>query len=226
MLNRNYERPGYKKEAFNCLECTVFSKHDWFMTHVSESCGYFENTIGLKSGKFSELYSCRCQKCGHISFWYKGKLIWPLIFGIERPMEEMPEDIKELYNEAASIIELSPKGACALLRLALQKLCNKLADVSETTDLNDTIQILVDRGLPVKLQQAMDTVRIVGNDAVHPGEIVLDDNKELAYMMFGLMNLIVDKIIVEPMEIEELYNSLPEKKIEGIKNRNKKNKEQ
>ena len=68
--------------------------------------------------------------------------------------------------------------------------------------------------MPTSLQQAMDTVRIVGNDAVHPGEINVDDNKEIAYMMFKLINFIVEKMVVEPKVIEAIYNTMPEEQIQ------------
>ena len=51
----------------------------------------------------------------------------------------------------------------------------------------------------------MDTVRIIGDEAVHPGEINIDDNKDMAIAMFRLMNIIIEKIIVEPKEIDDLY---------------------
>lgn len=77
--------------------------------------------------------------------------------------------------------------------------------------------------MPSTLQKAMDTVRIVGDEAVHPGEINVDDNKELAIAMFRLMNIIIEKMIVEPKEIDNLYNLMPDNKLQGIENRDKNN---
>ena len=50
---------------------------------------------------------------------------------------------------------------------------------------------------------------------------VIDDNKELAIAMFRLLNIIIDKMIVEPKQIDDLYCLMPENKLEGIKNRDK-----
>lgn len=181
--------------------------------------------MGVEKQKVNYLYLCKCEHCGYISFWYNENLIWPLNTGVESPLDEMPEDIKTLYNEASSIVELSSKGACAILRLALQKLCNRLAGQDEKKKIDGAIKKLVENGLPATLQKAMDTVRIVGDEAVHPGEINIDDNKDLAIAMFRLLNIIIDKMIVEPKQIDDLYNLMPENKLEGIKNRDKKNEE-
>lgn len=226
MLNK-FESPRYKKEAFTCPNCSTFSKHDWTHTLVNESYGQFSGNIGMgvEKQKVNYLYLCKCEHCGYISFWYNENLIWPLNTGVESPLDEMPEDIKTLYNEASSIVELSSKGACAILRLALQKLCNRLAGQDEKKKIDGAIKKLVENGLPATLQKAMDTVRIVGDEAVHPGEINIDDNKDLAIAMFRLLNIIIDKMIVEPKQIDDLYNLMPENKLEGIKNRDKKNEE-
>ncbi len=69
----------------------------------------------------------------------------------------------------------------------------------------------------------MDSIRILGEEAVHPGQINIDDNKESAVAMFKMMNIIVEKMILEPKKIDELYQLMPKDKIEGIKNRDKKN---
>lgn len=135
----------------------------------------------------------------------------------------MPEDIKALYNEARSIVELSPKGSCAIIRLALQKLCNRLAGQDEKKKIDGAIKKLVENGLPESTQKAMDSIRILGDEAVHPGQININDNKELAVAMFKMMNIIVEKMILEPKKIDELYQLMPKDKIEGIKNRDKKN---
>ena len=54
----------------------------------------------------------------------------------------------------------------------------------------------------------LDLLRVVGNNAVHPGQIDLDDDKEVALKMFQILNLIADELITKPKEIEELYNSV------------------
>lgn len=225
---KKYEAPEYRKDAFTCPNCSAFSRHDWKSIFVDEFYGEFTENTGIRTGTtkaLNKLYLCKCEYCGYISFWYKEKLIWPLNTGIEAPIDEMPEDIKDLYNEASSIIELSPKGSCAILRLALQKLCNRLVGQDEKKRIDGAIKKLVASGLPSTLQKAMDTVRIVGDEAVHPGEINLDDNKELAIAMFRLINIIIEKIVVEPKEINDLYNLMPDNKLQGIENRDKKNDE-
>ena len=99
----------------------------------------------------------------------------------------------------------------------------KRLELDEKKKIDGAIKKLVEEGLPSTLQKAMDTVRIVGDEAVHPGEINVDDNKELAIAMFRLMNIIIEKMIVEPKEIDNLYNLMPDNKLQGIENRDKNN---
>lgn len=223
-MKKTFEKPEFRKKAFTCPNCLAFSKHDWEFNYVSENDGKFYDSgynIQVKPG-IKELYICKCDNCGYLSFWYDERLCWPMNTSVEPPIDEMPVEIKKLYDEARSIVELSPKGACAILRLALQKLCNSLTNTSENGKIDESIKILVEQGLPKTLQQAFDIVRIVGNEAVHPGTIDLDDNKDIAYTIFQLMNIIVEKVVVEPQKIDELYKLLPEDKIKRIENRDKK----
>ena len=73
--------------------------------------------------------------------------------------------------------------------------------------------------LPPKVQEALDSVRVIGNESVHPGTIDLRDNKEIAKKLFKLINFIAPKLISETKEIDEIYNSLPPNKLAGIKKR-------
>lgn len=104
-----------------------------------------------------------------------------------------------------------------MLRLAIQKLCEELGEKGE--HINADIASLVSKGLPLEIQQALDIVRVVGNNAVHPGEINLNDTPEIASKLFELINVIANVMITQKKEIKELFESLPDSQIEAIERR-------
>ena len=72
------------------------------------------------------------------------------------------------------------------------------------------IASLVKKGLDQRVQRALDVVRVVGNNAVHPGKLDVKDDRRTATALFGLVNLIAERTITEPRHVQELYDSLPE----------------
>ena len=112
---------------------------------------------------------------------------------------------------------MSKKSAAALLRLALQVLVDDLEPGSGT--INDKIGALVQKGLDPGVQQAMDVLRVVGNNAVHPGQIDLDADDALLLALFGLLNLIVDQVITRPKMLAGLFGSLPQTAQDGVARR-------
>jgi len=135
------------------------------------------------------------------------------------PNEDLSEDIKLDFLEAAKIVQLSPRGAAALLRLCVQKMCVQLGEKGK--HINTDIAALVKKGLSVQVQQALDIVRVTGNDAVHPGQIDLRDDRATASQLFNLVNIIAEIMISQPKRIQEMYDQLPEDKLEGIEQRDK-----
>ena len=134
------------------------------------------------------------------------------------PNADMPDSVKQLYEEAGLIYTKSPRAACALLRLAIDTLCNELGETDR--DINKNIAALVKKGLSVEVQQALDIVRVVGNKAVHPGQISLDvDSVDTAEALFALINLVVDRLISEPKRIEAMFEKLPESVKTAVKKR-------
>lgn len=131
----------------------------------------------------------------------------------------MPDDIKNLYNESRDIVNQSPKSAAALLRLALQKLIIYLGESGENL-YKDIGNLIKKKKLPSKIQKSLDSVRILGNESVHPGTINLDDEREAALLLFKLINIIVEYTITQPKEIDKLYEMIPETKKNSIKKRN------
>ena len=144
--------------------------------------------------------------------------------GLERvppppPNDDLPDDVRELYDEARNIVEDSSRGATALLRLSIQILCKHLGQPGK--NVNKDIATLVTDGLEPTVQKALDAVRVVGNSAVHPGQIDMRDNTEVATSLFALINVIADRMITQPKRVEEVYQALPKDALDAIERRDK-----
>lgn len=121
------------------------------------------------------------------------------------------------FEEARSIVNASPRGAAALMRLVIQKLCAHLGEKGKSID--DEIGSLVAKGLSPLIQRALDVVRVVGNESVHPGTIDMRDDRETALRLFELVNLIADQMISQPNVVKKLYDQLPAEKLAAIEKR-------
>lgn len=137
------------------------------------------------------------------------------------PNTDLPESIQTDFNEARTILDLSPRSASALARLCIEKLVDHLQAEGKT--LNAKIGNLVQRGLPDRVQKMLDIVRVIGNNAVHPGEIDLQDDQNTAIRLLELVNMIATKMITEPKAIDDWYDQLPEGPRKGIESRDKTN---
>lgn len=163
----------------------------------------------------SECYSCRLT-----SIWVHEKLIYPLAKTGDQPNPDLPEDIAADYDEARSILNDSPRGAAALLRLCIQKICMHMG--KKGSDLNKDIGELVASGLSPMIQKSLDIVRVIGNEAVHPGILDLKDDNETATKLLKLVNIIAEQLISVPKHIDQMYEDLiPEGKREWIEMRDK-----
>lgn len=190
-----YVKPGFRQESFTCPHCNCFSEHRWRYIQVNNS--FESDTTATTSW---------CLRCRQYCFWQEQRLVWPLKSGIPDPIDGCPEQIKQVYNEARAIFTHSPRASSALLRLAIQLVCVEKGLPGR--DLNADIGALVKNGLSVQIQQSLDLVRVVGNNAVHPGQIVIEDNKDHIEKFFGLVNLIVDMLIVQPAKVSAMFATL------------------
>jgi hypothetical protein len=204
----DYVPPEHRKSAFNCPHCGAYSRQEW------------TQRIRADDRLIEDLSMAYCDNCHKYSIWLGGKMIYPNESVAPLPSPDMPEDVLSDYNEARDILEKSPRASAALLRLSIQKLCVVLGEKGE--NINDDIASLVLKGLPEKIQKALDTVRVIGNNAVHPGVIDLKDNPSIALSLFKLVNMVIDTMITQPKEVSGLFNSLPEESKKAIEKRDKK----
>ncbi len=210
MSNIPYTPPEHKRAAFNCSFCNAFAKQDWGAPR--------RNAADTNYGVDDNFWICRCSQCERFSIWMYGKLVYPNVKTAPLPSSDLPDDTKKDYEEARNIANDSPRGATALLRLAIQKLCKHLGGKGK--NINEDIALLVKKGLPIKVQQALDVVRVVGNNAVHPGQIDLNDKPEVANNLFGLINIITEIMITQPKHISDIYNNvIPDSQKDAIEKR-------
>lgn len=201
-----YYPPTNQEEQFHCIHCGVYAKQKWNVL-----------CFGYHGAHPSPITYCKCEHCDAISYWYDEKMIIPAEAPVAPPHTDMPEGIVGEYNEARGIFGRSPRAAVALLRLAIQKLMVELGEKGD--NINSDIKSLVAKGLPVQVQQAFDYCRVVGNHAVHPGEINLNDTPEMGQHLFNMINFIVEDRITRPKQIATLYGKLPETARDAIEKR-------
>ena len=205
----NFTLPEFRKSSFHCPLCSTYSHMTWNQLKNANS--------------YTKYYESLCSCCGKDSLWRvteynegsyeriakNAELLFPDNGVAALPEDDMPQDVKTDYVEAARIFSKSPRGAAALLRLGLQKLCKHLGE--DGNNINTDIRSLASKNiLPPKVVQVADTVRITGNNAVHPGTMRDEDFDYVASKMFELLNFIVKKGISEPRELDELYELTPE----------------
>jgi len=229
-------RPKCGVEKFQCPHCNVVSQQSWFSVETaSESANRILNHVFYDYRSRIQDYQqdaieqfikhleqanqrrllhfipknfsvATCSTCNEITLWVDREIVYPRKTSVAPPNEDMSEEIRNLYQEAATIVVDSPKGATALLRLALQLLLKQLGKPGK--NINSDIKELVASGLSPKIQQALDLLRVVGNNAVHPGQIDLDDDREVALKLFHVLNFIADEMITKPKELELLYSDV------------------
>lgn len=182
--------------------------------------------IALKEPKYPIKFTMMavCQGCDNHSLWAPVKkamsaltllsmdyrLVYPAMSPAPIPEENMPDDIKIDFEEARQVFSNSPRAAAALLRLCVQKLCQEL--LGKKGDIHKQIGELVDLGLPSRVLKAFDTIRIFGNESVHPGTVNLNDTPDVALALFSLVNMAVRHCITEEKELEAIRALTPEAK--------------
>lgn len=162
----------------------------------------------------------QCYTCSLVALWRHERLMYPTEALGEEANPDMPTDVKADYEEARTILNLSPRGAAALLRLAIQKLCVHLEEPGK--HINTDIGSLVAKGLPIQIANALDIVRVIGNDAVHPGELDLRDDRDTVFGLLRIINLVIENRISQPKHLNEMYSMLSPDKTAAIEERNAK----
>jgi len=200
---------GVTDEQIKAIEKLSFGEIEFHERDDPRYCKYDINNLHLS----------KCYSCQKHTIWVHEKIVYPSEKIDIEPNSDLSDDIKRDFSEAREIISSSPRGASALLRLCIQKLCIELGEKGK--DLNTDIANLVKKGLNVTIQKSLDIVRVIGNESVHPGIMDMRDDRDTAIKLFELVNIIAEQLISQPRRVKEIYESLPDSKKQSIENRDK-----
>ncbi|MBB3034093.1 DUF4145 domain-containing protein [Alteriqipengyuania lutimaris] len=207
------------KTKFVCPfpSCRTYAVQHWG-NHLNPVQIHSGGHYPRQTGDLVPLCTSRCEACNQEAIYIGGKIAFPADSDAPMPAADLPTDCIADFQEAREILPRSPRGSSALLRLVLQKLLPHLGATKSKID--SAIGELVAAGkIKEPIQKALDIVRVIGNESVHPGEMDLQDDRDTALGLFRIINLIVETEITEPKRLNALYTSLPKSKLDGIANR-------
>jgi hypothetical protein len=136
---------------------------------------------------------------------------WHLVPASEAKIypEYIPKPVRDDYEEACLIRDLSPKASATLARRCLQGMIRDFHDISKGR-LKDEINALKDRVAPLTWQ-AIDTVRSVGNIGAHMEKdinVIVDVDPQEAAMLIGLIEMLMEDWYINRHEREQQLSNI------------------
>lgn len=170
---------------------------------------YDESTIGVS------FYKCpRCCKYSIVSQGLGTKIndntlyLQPTSPAKQFP-DYVPASIRNDYEEACAIVNLSPKASATLSRRCLQGMIRDFWKVSKPR-LVDEIDAIKDKVSPTQWK-VIDGVRRLGNIGAHMEKdinLIVDIEPDEAIKLLKLIEILIEQWYINRFEQEQLYNDI------------------
>jgi hypothetical protein len=149
-----------------------------------------------------------CFNCNEMCLWVCDQLVWPKRAGDPEPKLHASPEIRCDDEVASKPLEASPRGAAALLRLATDKVCKELGEWEQgpKPEIAPPLQEEID----ARVQKVLDAMRIIESDATPPDQTSVGHDRATAETLSGLVNLMCEKMIMEPRHLQAVYTKLRE----------------
>lgn len=172
----------------------------------------------------------RCPGCGNHSIWIegigaevKGTILnfKPLSNALQFP-DYIPQSIREDYEEACSIVDLSPKASATLSRRCLQGMIRDYWSIEGKSSLQQEIDAIKDKVDP-QVNRVLHSLRQLGNIGAHPERetnLIVDIEPGEAEKMIKLIEYLMSEWYIKQHETEQLLsevNSINDQKKEARK---------
>lgn len=130
---------------------------------------------------------------------------------------ELPKAVvspyREEYDEAGRVLRISPKASAALSRRTLQHLIREEAGIKKANLSLEIDELIKTAGLPSQVNEAVDSIRVIGNFAAHPikyehtGEIVEVEPGEAEWNL-DVLDMLFDFYFVQPERLKARKDAL------------------
>lgn len=223
--NENYICPFCGSSVASTSE-TEQTKKLFFNYEIEERFGNLQkNNFDLTKDVWSNvfnIYMRHCPSCNKVSFQAIGSNnlsglkipLYPTSLAKQFP-DYIPRAIREDYEEAYSILSLSPKASATLSRRCLQGMIRDFWKV-KPGKLYDEISAIKDK-VPESQWKAIDSIRSLGNIGAHMekdvNEIINIDDGE-SEKLIKLIELLIEKWYISRHDEEKLYADIFEIKEE------------
>jgi len=183
----------------------------------------FESTNGIPQvmGENSYKNSCirldfyKCPSCGEYSVMAKGMgssvksvstIIRPNSLAKQYP-NHVPESIRKDYEEACSIVKLSPKASATLLRRCLQGMIRDFWNITGKDTLKQEIDAIEEMVHPEQWK-VIQAIRQLGNIGAHMEDnvnLLIDIDAGEAENLIKLVELLIHDWYIRRHEQQQLY---------------------
>lgn len=216
MLYNNDYQPKFFFSEY-CPQCKAVSRFEKYALNVHFSEQY--KIIHSKDKAWCKIIANKCVCCDYLTFDHEKNekesysitttRVYPQEFpaDIPQPNMDMPDAVRDLYNEAALIFNSSPRSAAILLRLCLQYLLRSCGFKGTIYKMLE--QAKKEKNIDIDIQTIMDACRKLGNKSAHEANQLTDDIKNMK-LMFKALNIISSAILTYKREKGELASKLSE----------------
>jgi hypothetical protein len=135
--------------------------------------------------KLVNVHVSTCYNCKGFALWVRDQLAFPI------RAEGVPED----FEEAAAVLNKSPRGATALMRLCIQNTMKLLKEQGSTFDENTSS--LVRKGLEVEIQQTMDVLQVLRKNPLQSesGGLEIDEEADTKKVLTSLKEILERRML-------------------------------
>lgn len=123
--------------------------------------------------------------------------------------EYIPKSIRQDYEEACSIVNLSPKSSATLARRCLQGVIRDFFKISKS-NLYEEIDA-IKPNIPAKQWAVLDGLRRIGNIGAHMEKdinLIIDIEPDEAQKLIKLIELLIQQWYIERHNQEQLYTDI------------------